>query len=170
METDGYITRLKEPTVWVSSMVVSTRADKIRICIDPRDLNKVLKREHCPMRTIEELVAEMLNGKVFSKLNAKSGFLQIKLDEASSLLTTFNTPIGRYKWLRLPSGLKCAPEISKRIMDQMLEEIEGAIAIIDDILIAGSDVEHHGAILHKVIERATSYNLKLKRQVFRQTT
>ena len=52
----------------------------------------------------------------------------------------------------------------------MLEEIEGAIAIIDDILIAGSDVEHHGAILHKVIERATSYNLKLKRQVFRQTT
>ena len=91
--------------------VVSTQGDKIRICIDPRDLNKVIKREHYPTRTIEEVVAEMPDAKVFSKLEVKSGFLQIKLDEALSLLTTFNNPIGRYKWLRLPFGLKCALKI-----------------------------------------------------------
>ena len=90
--------------------------------------------------------------------------MQIKLDEASSLLSTFNTPIGRYKWQRLPFGLKYAPEIFQRMMDQMLEGIEGATAIMDAILIAGRDVEHHAAILHKVIERATSYNLKLNLQ------
>ena len=164
MEADGHITKVKEPTEWVSSMVVATRGDKIRICIDPSDLNKVIKREHYPMKLIEEVVAEMPDAKVFSKLDAKSGFLQIELDKASSLLTTFNTPIGRYRWLRLPFGLKCAPEIFQRIMDEMLEGIEGATAIMDDILIVGRDLEQHDAVLRKVIERATSYNLKLNLQ------
>ena len=88
MEADNFITRVEESTEWVSSMVVSTRGDKIRICIDPSNLNKVIKREHYPMRTIEDVVTEIPNAKVFSKLDAKRGFLQIKLDEPSSLLTT----------------------------------------------------------------------------------
>ena len=164
MEANGYIVKVTEPTEWVSSMVVSIQRDKVRICIDPSDLNKVIKREHYPMRTIEEVISTIPDAKVFSKLDAKSGFLQIKLDEASSLLTTFNTPLGRYRWLRLPFGIKCAPEIFQRIMDQMLEGIEGAAAIMDDILIAGSNTEQHDAVLRKVIERATTYNLKLNLQ------
>ena len=77
------------------------------------------------------------------------------------MLTTFNTRIGRFRWLRLPFGIKCAPEIYQRIMDQMLENIQGATAIMDDILIAGRDTEHHDQILRQVIEKATSYNLRL---------
>ena len=163
-EANGYIVKVTEPTEWVSSMVVSIQGDKVRICIDPSDLNKVIKREHYPMRTIEEVISTIPDAKVFSKLDAKSGFLQIKRDEASSLLTTFNTPLGRYKWQRLPFGIKCAPEIFQRIMDQMLEGIEGATAIMDDILIAGSNPEQHDAVLRKVIETATTYNLKLNLQ------
>ncbi|KAK0143702.1 hypothetical protein N1851_008363 [Merluccius polli] len=102
MVKDGHIVKVDQPTEWVSSMVVVTRKDKIRICIDPSDLNKAIKREHYPMRTIEEVISTMPGAKVFSVLDAKSGFLQIELDEASSLLTTFNTPIGRFRWLRLP--------------------------------------------------------------------
>lgn len=49
------------------------------------------------MRTIEEVKSTMPGAKVFSVLDAKSGFLQIELDEASSLLTTFSTPIGRFR-------------------------------------------------------------------------
>jgi len=135
--------------------------DKIRICIDPSDLNKAIKREHYPMRSIEEVISTMPGAKVFSILDAKSGFLQIELDEASSLLTTFNTPIGRFRWLRLPFGIKCAPEIFQRIMDQMLEGIDGATGVMDNILIAASTIKEHDAILRKVVERATSYNLKL---------
>ena len=94
MEANGYIVKVTEPTEWVSSMVVSIQGDKVRICIDPSDLNKVIKREHYPMRAIEEVISTIPDAKVFSKLDAQSGFLQIKLDEASSLLTTFNTPLG----------------------------------------------------------------------------
>lgn len=113
------------------------------------------------MHTIEEIVSAMPGAKVFSVLDAKSGFLQIELDEASSLLTTFNTPIGRFRWLRLPFGLKCSPEIFQRIMDEMLEGISGAISVMDDILIAAPTVKEHDEILKKVIQRATGYNLSL---------
>jgi len=98
MEANGYIVKVTGPTEWVRSMVVSIQGDKVRICIDPSDLNKVMKREHHPIRTTEKVIITVPDAKVFSKLVAKSGFFQIKLDEASSLLTTFNTPLGRYRW------------------------------------------------------------------------
>ncbi|XP_060077660.1 uncharacterized protein K02A2.6-like [Ylistrum balloti] len=117
-----------------------------------------MKREHHPMKTIGDVISE---AKVFSVLDAKSGFLQIKLDKESSYLTTFNTPLGKYRWLRLPFGIKSAPEIYPRIMDQMLEGIQGAFTIIDDILVAGRDLEEHDKIMRQVVERARKYSLKL---------
>lgn len=95
METLGVIEKQTEPTDWVNSMVTVKKANKrIRICIDPQDLNKAIKREHYPLRTVEEVVAEMPNAKVFSVLDANHGFWQIQLDEESSKLCTFNTPFG----------------------------------------------------------------------------
>ena len=161
MEDDGHIAKVHEPTDWVNSMVVVVKKDKIRICIDPKDLNKAIRREHYPIPTVEEVIASMPDAHLFSVIDAKSGFLQIKLDYESSLLTTFNTPQGRYRWLRLPFGIKSAPEIFQRIMDEMLEGIQGARAIMDDILIAGKDKKQHDEILKKVVQRAKQYNLKL---------
>lgn len=69
--------------------------------------------------------------------------------------------MGRYRWLRLPFGIKGAPELFQRIMDSMLHDIEGAKAVMDDILLAGRDLESHDKILEKVIARATEWNLKL---------
>ena len=66
MEEFGYITPVKEPTEWVCSMVVSCKKDKVRICIDPKDLNKVIKREHHPMKTIDEVISSISGAKVFS--------------------------------------------------------------------------------------------------------
>ena len=94
MKANGYIVKVTELIEWVSSMVVSVQ---VRICIDPSDLNKVIKRKRHPLRTSEEVISTTPDAKVFSKLEAKSGFLQIKLDEASSLLTIVNTPLGRYR-------------------------------------------------------------------------
>jgi hypothetical protein len=86
MEQNGYITKVNTPTEWVSSMVVSMKNDKIRICLDPSDLNKVVKRAHHPMKTVEDIVTNIPNAHVFSKLDAKSGFLQIKLNKKIVLL------------------------------------------------------------------------------------
>ena len=105
------ITTVTEPTKWVSSLVLVNKPDKLRICIvDPQDLNKALLRPHYPLPTIEEMATRLSKAKVFSVLDAKNGFWQVQLDKESSFLTTFNTPFGRYRWLRLPFGIKRAPE------------------------------------------------------------
>lgn len=82
-------------------MEVVKHKDKIRICIDLSDLNTVIKREHHPIRTIDNVISTMPVVKAFSVLDVKSGFLQIELDNVSSSLTTFNTPVGRLRGLRL---------------------------------------------------------------------
>ena len=71
MEEDGYIAKVEQPTEWVSSMVAVVKNGKVRICIDPSDLNKVIKREHPPMRTVEEVVSKIPGATVFSVLDAK---------------------------------------------------------------------------------------------------
>ncbi|XP_060083295.1 uncharacterized protein LOC132562561 [Ylistrum balloti] len=143
----------KGPTDWVNSMVTVTKPNgKIRICLDPRDLNTAIKRQHYPMLTIEEIVAWIPEAKYFSKLDATSGFWQLQLDEPSSKLCTFNTPFGRYRFLRMPFGLNSAPEVFQSVMSNMVEDIDGAEAIVDDILVWGKSVEEHDRRLQEVLQ------------------
>ena len=112
METLCVIRKAEEPTEWVSSLVVVEKPNgKVRLCLDPRDLNKAIQREHYPMQTVEEVAAELSGAEVFSVLDATSRFWHIKLDEKSSDLLTFNTPFGRYQYLRMPFGINSSPEI-----------------------------------------------------------
>ena len=71
------------------------------MCLDPRDLNRAIKRSHYPLPTIEEVATRLSAAKVFSVLDAKYGFWQVKLDEKSSYLTTMNTPFGHAIWHKL---------------------------------------------------------------------
>ncbi|KAA0714109.1 Retrovirus-related Pol polyprotein from transposon opus [Triplophysa tibetana] len=164
MEQMNVIARQTDPTDWVSSMVTIVKPDKIRICLDPQDLNKAIKREHYPLLTVEEVVSNMPNAKVFSVLDANQGFWQIKLDEDSSKLCTFNTPIGRYRFLRLPFGISSASEVFQRAVVQMIEDLDGVINIVDDLLVWGETVREHDARLKKLLQRAREYNLKLNKK------
>ena len=71
-----------------------------------------------------------------------------------------NTPIGRYRWLKFPFGIKSAPEMYQRAMNEMLEGIDHASAIMDDLLVAGRDISHHDSVLEKVLYRAKNYRKK----------
>ena len=104
------ITPVTEPTNWVSSLVLVNKPEKLRICIDPQDLNRALLRAHYPLPTIEDVATRLCKAKDFSVLDAKNGFWEFQLDKPSSLPTTFNTPFGGYCWLRLPFGIKTAAE------------------------------------------------------------
>ena len=76
------IVRQKETTQWVNSMVTVVEVNEdVRICIDPKDLNKAISREHYPMKTVEEVVTNITNAKVFSEVDTTSGFWHLKLDE-----------------------------------------------------------------------------------------
>ena len=123
MEKLKVITPVIEPTEWMSSMVAVKKKDKndIRIYIDPRDLNVALQREHYPMRPIEEVLKHIPNAKYVTVLDASNAYWQIQLDEASSYLTTFSTPYGRYRFLRMPFGLKSA-EVFQKAMDHLFKD------------------------------------------------
>ena len=94
LRKDGIISKVSQPTEWISSLVAVKKPNKLRVCLDPRDLNTAIKRPHFPMPTLEEVIPELNKAKVFTVLDAKDGFLQVVLDEPSSLLTTFWTPFG----------------------------------------------------------------------------
>ena len=163
MENDGVIKNQERPTDWVNSMVIVETPKKLRICLDPRDLNKAIKREHFPMKTIEEVVQNMPGAKVFSKLDATSGYWQLKLDEESSKLCTFNIPFGRYRFLRVPFGIVSASEIFQRVMSQMVEDIDGSEAIMDDIVVWGKDQAEHGMRLKQVMDKAKACGLQFNK-------
>ena len=116
----GVIAPTTEPAPWVSAMVATRKKNgkDIRICIDSRDLNTALQRPHHPMKTIEQVTANMAGAKVFSTLDAKNGFWQVPLAEESQLLTCFNTPFGRFKFRRMPYGLNSGSEVFQQAMEQ----------------------------------------------------
>ena len=162
------IEKVTEPTDWVSSMVVVTKpnTNELRICIDPTDLNQAIKRPHYPLPTIEEILPHLGNARIFSVLDAKSGFWQVSLDEQSSYLTTFNTPYGRYRWKRMPFGISSAPEEYQRRMNEALQNLNGVVVIADDILVYGegsNDKEaliNHDTNLCKLLQRCREENIK----------
>ena len=105
------IVPVKEPTEWVHSIVLSKTTNddgvvtKLRVCLDPRDFNKWVKREHYYTKTVDEVVAQLPDAKFFSIIDAKKGYWHVPRDKPSSLLTTFNGPFGRCRFTRLPFGL-----------------------------------------------------------------
>ena len=105
LESKGIVEKVTIPTEWISSMVVVTTPSKIRIGLDPQDLNKAVIRPKYQMPTLDELLLKLSKAKVFTTLDAKDGLYQVGLDEQSSLKATFWTPFGGYKYLRLPFGI-----------------------------------------------------------------
>ena len=108
MEKDGVFKKVDEPTDWVSPLVIVKKPNgRLRICMDPKQLNRALKRAHYLTVTVDEILPQLSKAKVFSVCDVKSGFWHVVLDEESSYLTTFGTPTGRYRWLRMPFGITC---------------------------------------------------------------
>ena len=164
MVDPGVIEKVGEPTEWVNSLVtVLKKNGDIRVCLDPRDLNRAIKREHYKLPTREEVMAQFSNARYFSKLDASQGFWQLCLDERSSFLTTFNSPFGRYRYLRLPFGISSAPEVYHKIIHEIFEGIEGVDTSMDDIIIWGKTKEEHDRSLRQVFERAQQKGLKLQK-------
>ena len=98
LEKLGIIKPVDEPTDWVSSLVLVKKPNgKLRICIDPKPLNKALKRSHYPLPVIDDILPELSQAKVFSVGDVKNGFWNVELHNESSYLTTFGTPFGRFR-------------------------------------------------------------------------
>lgn len=151
----GVISRVEEPTEFVSSLVMTTKPDRsLRVCLDPQYLNTQVQREPMLIPTLEEITSKLNGDKIFSTLDA---------DKESRHLTTFNTPYGRYWFNRLPFGLSTSPEIFHRVFTKIFDDIEGVEIYIDDVLIHAKNEREHDEILNKVLVRARKFGVKFNK-------
>ena len=154
MEKAGVISKVTEPTQWCAGMVVvPKKSGKIRICVDLKPLNQSVLREVHPLPKVDETLAQLSGAKIFSKLDANSGFWQIPLSQSSRLLTTFITPMGRYCFNKLPFGISSAPEHFQRRMSEILASLNGVLCQMDDVLIFGKDQAEHDERLEAALRR-----------------
>ena len=86
----------------------------LRICLDPRPLNKAIQGEHFQLPALEDIATQLSGATVFSALDANHGYWQVPLDDNSQLLTTFNIPFGHYCFMRMPFGIKSVQEIFQK--------------------------------------------------------
>nr|XP_022311001.1 uncharacterized protein K02A2.6-like [Crassostrea virginica] len=162
LEKLGVIMKITTPSDWCAPIVpVVKKNGKVRICVDLKRLNKAVKREHYMLPNLDDISPKMSGAKVFSKLDATSGFHQIPLEKDSYKFTTFITPFGRYCYTRLPFGITSAPEIFQRRMSDLLSDLDGVSVIIDDVIIYGESMEEHDRRLKTVMDRLVNNGVKL---------
>ena len=161
LEEKDVVQKVDRPTPWVNSLVIVEKRDgSLRLCLDPRDLNKAIRREHHRIPTAEDIAGHLSGKKVFSIVDEKDGFWQVRLDEESSHLCTFNTPFGRYRFKRMPFGITSAPEVFPKKNEALFGDIDGVEVIFDVIIVAATDEKEHDETMLKLLERARQANIK----------
>ena len=152
MVQNEVIKPITEPTEWCAPMVVIPKpSGKVRICGDFVELNKSIIRERFELPTVDATLAKLSGAQVFTKLDANSGFYQIKLNQESAKMTTFITPFGRYCYHRLPMGISSAPEYYMRRMAQITDSLPGVLCLMDDICVFGETQEQHDERLRNLL-------------------
>ena len=140
------ITKQTEPTPWVSSLTYPKKANgKLRICLDPKDLNKAIIHKNHKAPTLKEIAHIPMGATRFSKVDGNKAFFGMHLTDEVSLLTTFNTHLGRYRFLCVPFGLKMSQDIFQMRMDDIMAQCLGVLAIHDDVFIYGKNDRDHDA-------------------------
>ena len=141
------------PYEWCSNLhVVLKKNGDVRLTLDPRELNKVFRREFHPMSTIEDIATRVHESKMFSSLDANMGYFQLALHENSHPLTCFISPFGRYMYTRLHMGICAAPELYQWAMSELFSNIKGVEIVMVDILIRAPTAEEHDKILVDVLK------------------
>ena len=165
LQQQGIIAPVTEPTEWCAPIVVTPKkdTDDIRMCVDLSRLNKYVKRERYQSLTPSQAVADIHanNAKIFTKLDAMKGYHQCPLHEDSQLLTTFITPFGRFKYLRVPYGISSISEHYNRRMDEAFAGLTGYRRIVDDVIIYDSDITEHTDHVRQFLQRCAEKHITL---------
>ena len=144
LESMGIISPV-ESSRWAAPIVpVLKQNGAVRICGDYKvTVNQACLTDSYPLPRVEELLANLSGGNLFSKVDMSQVYLQLPLDEQSKEYVTENTHKGLYRYNRLPFGISSAPSIFQRTIETLLQGIKGVLVYIDDIVITGPTIEEH---------------------------
>ena len=164
LERDGVLEKTNY-SEWAAPVVTVPKPDgQIRLCGDYKvTVNPVLDVDQYPLPKPDDIFATLAGGQLFTTLDLSHAYNQLLMDEESRKFVTINTHKGLYQYTRLPFGIASAPAVFQRIMDTILQGIDGVACYIDDIIITGKTTEEHLERLEEVLRRLLRHGIHVKK-------
>ena len=159
---------------WRSPIVLVPKKDGgVRLCNDFRALNKITKGDGYIFPWIEDILDTLAGAKIFSKMDAKSGYHQIDMKESDKEKTAFSCKLGTFEYNKMPFGLKNAPATFQRVMDNAFRDYlwKFVVVYMDDIIVFSQNEQEHSQHLRLVKQKLEEIKLVLnleKCQYFRR--
>ncbi|XP_053690985.1 uncharacterized protein K02A2.6-like [Sabethes cyaneus] len=149
---------------WAAPIVVVRKANgNIRICGDySTGLNDALQPHQYPLPLPQDIFVKLANCKLFSIIDMSESYLQVGVDDATSMLLSINTHRGIYKVNRLAPGVKAAPGAFQQLVDTMLAGLKHTCGYIDDIVVGGENEEEHWHNLKALFQRLKEFGFTIR--------
>ena len=149
---------------WSSPVVLVEKKDKsVRFCVDYRKLNAITKKDSQPLPNIDDTIDALNNCSIFTKLDLRSGYWSISMDDKSREKTAFVTFMGLFEFEVLPFGLTNSPGTFQRYLLHVINPFlyQFALVYIDDLIIYSKTVDDHLEHIRKVLDRLAQHQLRL---------
>jgi hypothetical protein len=136
----------------------------LRLCVDYRGLNRVTKKNRYPIPLIGDLIDRLKSAKIFSKIDLRAGYNNIRIRPGDEWKTAFRTRYGLFEYLVMPFGMTNAPATFQYFMNDIFHDMVDVFVIIylDDILIFSNNLDEHRVHVKTVLERLRQHNLHAK--------
>ena len=139
---------------WSASIIVVPKGNGGKcLVIDYRDLNKVTRKLTWPMPKVEDIFSKLNRATYFTTLDLRAGYHQIPLDKPSIPKTAFNSPFGKFEYVKVPFGLAQAAAYFQELMTGILKDFLFTIAYLDDIIIFSKTPQEHLSHIRMVFKK-----------------